>query len=489
MSGPKAYTCPPAWVERALGGGLREFYSLQANIADCERRLQALTFTLPDGRHLDGRVVLARTAGERRECMRPLLDGKRRLEEDWRSYLEEAVGERCARVRALATALEQSTSEIEAHADDLETWTMLRERARAWAAAFELHRESVVESLIRHSARGTAAHLEGALDRIRAVALAPPALEFRDGIGADRAALQRALSDAVSAARVAVEAERAALAPSTARRTAAAPPSSAARQSLDATRALIESVEDPAARLAYLDRLERLVETWGVDLHHLDELHDDILALEHTHSGRLRISAALDTVRHAGSDATELEAEGRELLARERLDPRLVNAFLGRVEAFERAAREAAARRFVEQQGRELLRRSVVDGLEQMGYQVATDLQTVDFSRTGEILLEVPGQQNAVSLRFQEGDRLSYRFLVPERTADPRQLHEMEAACDDFKRVLDALRGIGVELKLQAEVGVSRAALVELSEQQRAALRGFARRGAAPGMRSRRRED
>ena len=130
----------------------------------------------------------------------------------------------------------------------------------------------------------------------------------------------------------------------------------------------------------------------------------------------------------------------------------------------------------IDEQGREFMRRAVIAGMESLGYRVADDLRTIDLSKPGEVLLQVPGQENAISMRFPDRDGFAYRFLIPEAPSDiqaaarNRKLDEMKSACGDCLRVVESLRAAGIPLELQAAAGVNAESLRPMTEEQRARL-------------------
>nr|NQU90065.1 hypothetical protein [Bacteroidota bacterium] len=109
----------------------------------------------------------------------------------------------------------------------------------------------------------------------------------------------------------------------------------------------------------------------------------------------------------------------------------------------------------------------IVKGFQDLDYEVMDDMQVVDFEKSDSFLLDIPGQDNYLNLRF-DNDQLLYNFLIPENRENlsheqaQKRIAEMEETCTQFKQMLEKLKAGGLNINLQKELEATEKALIQV---------------------------
>ncbi|MFP4472043.1 MAG: hypothetical protein ACLFPE_15275 [Bacteroidales bacterium] len=142
-----------------------------------------------------------------------------------------------------------------------------------------------------------------------------------------------------------------------------------------------------------------------------------------------------------------------------------LEAALGNLES--KNATQRSLRLAVEAEQR-FIRMRLVSELRKQNYEVLTDMQVVDFSVPDDLLLEIPGQQNYLNIRFDKDHKLLYNFLIPENRRElshekmQQRLDEMEHSCGEFKKMLAKLKEQGLDIEPEHETPVAEQYLISL---------------------------
>lgn len=124
--------------------------------------------------------------------------------------------------------------------------------------------------------------------------------------------------------------------------------------------------------------------------------------------------------------------------------------------------------KFAENQERNFIKARLISELQELDYEVMTDMNVIDFEKDNSFLFQTPGQENFINLRFDQQGQLLYNFLIPENrdnlTHEKTQfrLAEMQQTCDEFKEMLAHLKSKGLNINLEKEIEASSKALIQL---------------------------
>lgn len=117
---------------------------------------------------------------------------------------------------------------------------------------------------------------------------------------------------------------------------------------------------------------------------------------------------------------------------------------------------------------RQYIKSLLVMGLQDLNYEVKTDMKVIDFEKTDAFMLEVPEQDNFLNIRFNRDGSMLYNFLIPENRENlgheqkEKRLAEMEQTCSEFKNLLKKLKRQGLNINLTKEINVSEKALIRI---------------------------
>lgn len=127
--------------------------------------------------------------------------------------------------------------------------------------------------------------------------------------------------------------------------------------------------------------------------------------------------------------------------------------------------------KFAAQQERNFIKARLINELQELDYEVMTDMNVVDFEKDNSFLFRTPGQENFINLRFDQQGHLLYNFLIPENRGDLShektqiRLAEMQQTCGEFKEVLANLKKQGLKIDLEKEIEATTKALIQLPEK------------------------
>jgi hypothetical protein len=130
--------------------------------------------------------------------------------------------------------------------------------------------------------------------------------------------------------------------------------------------------------------------------------------------------------------------------------------------------RLARLERLKHEAGQKFIKQRLIAGLQDLNYEVMTDMEVIDFEHGDVFLLSVPDQDNFINLRFDSNGRMLYNFLIPENRAELTheqkeiRLAELDETCTGFRKMLEQLKREGLKIDLENEIKATEKALVQL---------------------------
>lgn len=215
----------------------------------------------------------------------------------------------------------------------------------------------------------------------------------------------------------------------------------------------------------------------GADSQLFGELLDDIMEISNQQEYSMRLNRVLEEVDYEDLDKTltghvrKLRQDISRILKSGHIKPVNANNIVKEWEKIKVENHRITSQRLSQKQEQEFIRSRLLAELHDMDYEVFEDMQVVDFEENREILMEVPGQQNYINLRFDEQGKMLYNFLIPENRKElthdqvQQKLAEMEQTCDEFRLVLKNLRDQGLDFELEDQGRVSEDNLIRLPEK------------------------
>jgi len=155
-------------------------------------------------------------------------------------------------------------------------------------------------------------------------------------------------------------------------------------------------------------------------------------------------------------------------LARDRLKSYDVESLKIGLEKLKTDQQQINQTKFAEKQERNFIKARLINELQELDYEVMTDMNVVDFANDSSFLFRTPGQENFINLRFDQQGQLLYNFLIPEKREELShektqiRLTEMQQTCEEFKGLLTNLKKQGLKINLEKEIEASIKALIQL---------------------------
>ncbi|MCD4794501.1 MAG: hypothetical protein K8R54_14790 [Bacteroidales bacterium] len=128
---------------------------------------------------------------------------------------------------------------------------------------------------------------------------------------------------------------------------------------------------------------------------------------------------------------------------------------------------------YVRKKENEFLKSQLVNGLQNMNYQVADDMEVIDFEKQSDFLLKVPNQKNYINLRIGKDNTIAYNFLIEENKDSlsidqkRKKVTEMESACKGFKQVLEDLEKMGLKVNQTNDNAATEETIMQLPKKYR----------------------
>jgi hypothetical protein len=117
------------------------------------------------------------------------------------------------------------------------------------------------------------------------------------------------------------------------------------------------------------------------------------------------------------------------------------------------------------------IKQQVVNSLGEIGYEVITDVNVIDFESENDFLLSIPNQNNFLNIKFRKDGTFNYNFLIPENKTElsmdsiSNKVEEMEVTCSEFKNLLREFANIGIKIDLKSEIKSSANSVITLPKK------------------------
>jgi bacterioferritin-associated ferredoxin len=494
MSGPKCYSPPPArYSVEVFDGLLAQVFEAQIALRELAGQLERSIVREHDVA-FDCQTVLQATAAQRKKALAPVtVEQTGTFGQQVHDQIARGLSTRLERLEQLVGSYRLEHRRFEEKRADLEAFLAYQQHCHHLHDRFIRMRADVLSYLREYATSVPSKRLEHALRRIAEVEPTQRtvgfAFGFRKQAESARAAIEqqfadewakieRLRSDLDVRCKGVLSDDR-----KTRRRPAGlAPLARTLRQKID-------EFDDSERRGVYQKRFERLLESEVLqDDYYFRELKQDLEDEQATRVIKegirklLQSHSALADCPSLASECAELTATARDLLEASRLKPHLLTTLEARVERLVMRAADISREEAMVAKEREFLRRQVVQALRRMGYDVLEDMTVLDLSQPCDVLLEVPDQDNVVSVSFRADGSFVYRFLIPENASElglskqREKLDQMEATCATFKSVVRELQDMGVPLELNRHRPVGNEALLQVPEKHREKLEARRRR-------------
>ncbi|MDD5361372.1 MAG: hypothetical protein PHN88_04520 [Ignavibacteria bacterium] len=122
-------------------------------------------------------------------------------------------------------------------------------------------------------------------------------------------------------------------------------------------------------------------------------------------------------------------------------------------------------------QENEFMKEQMIKAFMDLGYEVMTDLEVIDFEKDSNVVLSVPNQENFINLTFNDKQITNYSFLIPEDKKDlsneqiESKVTEMENTCKDLKSFVKWLNENDVKVELTPLMKANADALITVPEK------------------------
>ncbi len=391
------------------------------------------------------------------------------------------------RLQEFIRRLETERQQFHVKQDDYQAFLTYEQRYAQSLQAFRQHQEQVIAYLQTYLRQDFPDVCEQAATQISSVApkLQPSAFSwnFRTMLPQKTGEIAQRIEDA----KAAINTIRGAVSNDVLRRTKKNLPQAAPALQFDATiqemvrqiADYIRNVSDPAAQQSYQSQYDELLasDTRKQDAYFYRELLDDITIAEKTRQVKTAIRHALteleQTPIHQGMTAAQLQFQQYcgKLLTAQKIKPHHIAEFQSKLTAFQQENAKKLHDEIACEQERLFIKAQIVSALRRLNYEVADDMQVIDFEKESEFVVKAPNQPNYLHLRFMEDGSFRYNFLIPEFKDDLSiaqirvKIHEMETACHQFKAELQKLSNIGISIDLEKELPISEKAIIQIPQR------------------------
>jgi len=254
---------------------------------------------------------------------------------------------------------------------------------------------------------------------------------------------------------------------------------------------LLAEVNDDEVRIVYQDQLKGLLASEVFqDIYYYRELLEELrqkeaarIISEELHFMLLQLDKAGLLSAFVG-EGSEIRRDIITLLAKSKIRDSSREEMAFRLAELIKNDEEAKRAARLKEREQQYLKQELIAGLEELDYKVVDGGNLIDFEKQQDFVLDVPGQENFLNLRFQEGEnKFIYNFLIPEEKESlsmeqtRQKLEEMESACDGFKQVLHNLKDDGLKFNIDRERPVAEESMIRLPEHLRARIQSAQQTG------------
>jgi hypothetical protein len=240
---------------------------------------------------------------------------------------------------------------------------------------------------------------------------------------------------------------------------------------------MIHNCNDKAMVKVYSDRLDKLLQSESMnDVFFYKEIHDHILETELSRKNKCRINEMIAHIHGALTDQS-LEKEKKALVQKAvqylnctKVTDKETESLLKEMDALLKKNKRITEAVELRKKEQLFMKTRIIQNFESMGYSVLDDLEVIDFEKESDFYLQAPGQENVLNIKFKEDGSFRYVFQIPQKkdalsTEEQKmKLHEMKTTCDDFVEVLNDLKSMGVDIKIESDKPIELDSMVTLSE-------------------------
>lgn len=250
----------------------------------------------------------------------------------------------------------------------------------------------------------------------------------------------------------------------------------------------IDFIENDKERKRFKNELIKLNKSEVLTgIYFYKEFLDNLNKSVHSQSFRRKIKNLvyeLNSIETAGSlmkKKNELLQYAVELLASETIKKYKYDDFEAQCYFLKEENKGILENEFVKQKENEYLKTRLINGLQNMNYQVMDDMQVIDFEKQSDFLFKVPNQSNYINLRIDKNNNIAYNFLIEEDKKElsiekkRRKVIEMESTCDEFQKVLKSLESMGLEINKTKSSDADINKLLQVPKKYREKIRAAAK--------------
>lgn len=503
MSGPKSYSPPPRYSIAVFNGKLNEIFQLQCRISSLTAELSKLSCTDPNrGIQFDCSGFL----DANRDAIRQLtttftLEYEGTFGQEIYDKFERQVNEKIKRLNSFIEQLNEEKEKYLRRQDDYQSYIAYEEFYTHTIAAFLAFKNQVLQYLESYLKSDHPELYEKAKTQIEAVEVDAQLEKFEFGFREKQAVLKKKLKQAVEKCEEAINAIRLEISENVSDTVSGQDipifsqiditklpnfdkNKAEVQKQIEKINAFISQIEETHRREHYQEQLTKLIQSETFkDVYFYIELYEDIKEAEKTYRWKREIQQAIADINKMNihQEVQPLKNEviqlGISLIAKERLKLYEIEDFQARLMQLKENNQRLTEEEFIREKERQFLKAQLVKTLENMGYEVMTDMEIIDFEKESDFVLKIPNQPNYLNLRFNEDGSFLYTFLIPERREDlsidqkRRKLSEMDATCQEFKSLLRQLAAIGLRIDLKEELPVSENVLVQVPQRHRSKIK------------------
>jgi len=231
------------------------------------------------------------------------------------------------------------------------------------------------------------------------------------------------------------------------------------KQLTEAIENKIDQIESDEQRRKFKSGLNKLHKSQVLkDIYFYKEFLDHINQSEKTQDFKRQIKDLLFEINTSEISERLLEKKNEilkyavELLESETIKQYKLESFKTQYHFLKEENKALIEDEFVKQKETEFLKTQLINGLENMNYQVMDGMEVIDFEKQSDFLFKVPNQNNFINLRVGKDNSIAYNFLIEENKAQlsidekREKVIEMEHTCKSFREVLKDLEIMGLEI-------------------------------------------
>ncbi|MCF8356720.1 MAG: hypothetical protein K9H48_19925 [Melioribacteraceae bacterium] len=240
----------------------------------------------------------------------------------------------------------------------------------------------------------------------------------------------------------------------------------------------ISKITNPFRKNKYKDQLENLIQSQSLkDVYFYKELFDDIRQTEKMYFWKTEIKEILFEInqltihKKVEPEKNILKKYCLSLICKQKLKKYEYDDVLAKMLLLKKKNEKAKNDEFIKAKENLFLKEQLIKNLENMNYEVMTDMEVIDFENESDFLFHIPKQDNYLNLRFKPDCSFSYNFVIPEKRDElsinqkKRKLVEMEATCNEFKKLLTELSSMGLNFKKNSEMPISEDTLIQVPKK------------------------